>query len=146
MSIFRTEWDRPYLVTPSVPFSSYLPPPPQGRCTWWPSSWQSLHILDEGCQRGTSGCRPNAAACLHGEEGWVRCHCRTEYPAINNMGWMDVLQVTLTKMFDLLLIFLHKGFMLLFLLLLGLFGRIGFEVDNALPRKTDAVNTITSLL
>ena len=40
-----------------------------------------------------------------------------------------------TKMFDLLLIFFHKGFMLLLLLLFGLFNIVRFDINNALWMK-----------
>lgn len=49
----------------------------------------------------------------------------------NMNGWMSVI---LTKMFDLLLIFLNKGFVLFLLLFFGLFIRFRFHVDNALWR------------
>lgn len=43
--------------------------------------------------------------------------------------------VCLTKMFDLLLIFLHKGFMLFLLLFLCVLSRISFDINNALQRQ-----------
>ena len=45
----------------------------------------------------------------------------------------------LTEMFDLLLVFLHKVFMLLLLLFFGLVRRIRFDINNAL-RRTQAEN------
>lgn len=48
--------------------------------------------------------------------------------------------MSLTKMFDLLLIFLHKGFMLLFLLFFCVLSRIGFDINNALQRSDSGKN------
>lgn len=47
-------------------------------------------------------------------------------------GWVPA---CLTKMFDLLLIFLHKGFMLFLLLFLCVLSRISFDINNALQRQ-----------
>lgn len=44
------------------------------------------------------------------------------------------MSVILTKMFDLLLIFLHKGFMLFLLLFFSLLSRITDDINNALRR------------
>lgn len=40
--------------------------------------------------------------------------------------------IRLTKMFDLLLIFFHKGFMLLLLLFFGIFNIVRLGINNAL--------------
>lgn len=43
-------------------------------------------------------------------------------------------------MFDLLLIFLHKGFMLHFLLFFCVHSRISFDINNALQRSDNIRN------
>lgn len=43
-------------------------------------------------------------------------------------------------MFDLLFIFLHKGFMLLFLLFFCVLRRISFDINNALQRSDGGRN------
>lgn len=48
--------------------------------------------------------------------------------------------VCLTKMFDLLLIFLHKGFMFLFLLFFSVLSKISFDINNALQRSDSGRN------
>lgn len=50
--------------------------------------------------------------------------------------------VCLTKMFDLLLIFLHKGFMFLFLLFFSVLSKISFDINNALQRSDSGRNGI----
>lgn len=55
----------------------------------------------------------------------------TLYEVNNNGEWMSII---LTEMFDLLLIFLHKGFMLSLLLFFGLFNRFRVDINNALWR------------